>query len=120
MFYIYYISGNIFKKIDYINSNNLIKKLNKILKEYSNSHQYIQLLFKENIINIGNKKNNLKIELLEKDFIQVIIIDKYEIFYSEEYILDIYYLLIIFIILINIIKISIIFQIFINNIYIYS
>ena len=91
MFYLYYISGNIFKEIHYSSSNNLIEILNKILEEYSYSYYYIQLILNNNIINIGNKENNfnyyiinnLKTEITEQDFIQILFIEKTKLFCLE-------------------------------------
>ena len=79
---LYQISGNIFKKINYFDINDLIEKLNELLEEYNNE-LIMQLILNNIIINEGNdnnnfnfyKINNLK-ELNADDIIQVIFIEK--------------------------------------------
>ena len=98
MFNLYYISGTIFKELKYTNSDDLIETLNEILEEYLYNYQFIQLILNNKIINKGTKKNNfnyyyinnLKKELLETDFVQVIFIDKRNLFCLGEQMENIY------------------------------
>ena len=107
---IYLLNGVIFKKISYININNLKEILNKILIEY-NCDSFIQLILNNTILNEGNKDNNfdfytinnLNRELENHEFIQIIFILKSTIFienkdnifiFNEKYNNDLYYKLI--------------------------
>ena len=84
---LYQLNGNSFRKISYININNLKEILNNILEEY-NTDSFIQLILNNTIINIGNEDNNfnfyiinnLESELKNDDFIQVIFVCKKSLF----------------------------------------
>ena len=46
MFNLYNISGNIFKELEYIDCDDILIKLTKILQEYLYSYEYINLILK--------------------------------------------------------------------------
>ena len=83
---LYQLSGILFKKILYIDINNLKEILNELLQKY-NSNIYIQLLLNNIIINNGTEENNFNFynihtleSLNDSDIIQIIFIAKNEIF----------------------------------------
>ena len=88
---LYYMSGEIFKEIEYIDTNNLKEKLTYLLEEYIYDPEYIRLIFNNEILNNPEehdinfyKINNFNLEdLQENNYISIILCEKKTLFFIE-------------------------------------
>ena len=85
------MSGEIFKEIEYIDTNNLKEKLTYLLEEYIYDPEYIRLIFNNEILNNPEehdinfyKINNFNLEdLQENNYISIILCEKKTLFFIE-------------------------------------